>query len=109
MCINGGDTLNLSEVSHVSHPDQLSILPHNASMAQSERGLRQGGASEGQQGAGGGGSGGTEATRLYEKQQQECAANATLSRAHASTLGWCSASQRRDALRNELNLLLLNR
>ncbi len=105
----GGDTLNLSEVSHVSHPDQLSILPHNASMAQSERGLRQGGASEGQQGAGGGGSGGTEATRLYEKQQQECAANATLSRAHASTLGWCSASQRRDALRNELNLLLLNR
>jgi len=110
----GGDTLNLSEVSHVSHPDQLSILPRNASMAQSEDGLWQVGASEGQQGAGGGGSGGDRGNeaRLYEKQQlgqQEGAAKATLPCAHASTLGWCTASQRRDALRNELNLLLLNR
>jgi hypothetical protein len=107
----GGDTLNLSEVSHVSHPDQLSILPRNVSMAQREDGLWQVGASEGQQGAGRGGSGGDRGNepRLYEKQQlgqQKCAANATLPRAHASTLGWCTASQRRDALRNELNLLL---
>ena len=109
----GGDTLNLSEVSHVSHPDQLSILPRNTSMAQCEGGLWQVGASEEQQGAGGGGGGdrGNE-PRLYGKQQfgqQEGAANATFPRAHASTLGWCTASQRRDALRNELNLLLLNR